>query len=198
MWSGGVATAVVAGLIALAGVFLSRWLLKIPLLAPHADGAYGNVHTTSFVLSAAGAAVVATGLAHLLLLSTPRPMTFFGWIIALATVVAVIYPFSTSAGLQAKAATAVVTLVIGIAIGTLLTSVSARAVRQRPPGGGYAAPGPGSAAGQYRPGPADNRYRAESPYRPEPGPQDGYRPASSDSGEGWYREAAPPEAPEGR
>ncbi|GEM_PF-293193 len=199
LWSGGMATAIVAGLIALVGVLVSRWLLHIPLLAPHADGAYGNAHTTSFVLGAVGAALIATGVAHLLLLSTPRPMTFFGWIVALATVVGVIYPFSTSAGLQAKAATAVVTLVIGIAIGTLLTSVSARAIRQRPAAGGYPAAEPGSAPGQYRPGPADGRYRAEDQYRPAPpDPEGGYRSASPEPGEGWYREAAPPEPPEGR
>ena len=99
LWSGGIATAIVAGLIALAGVLLSRWLFNIPLLSPRADGTYGDVHTTGFVLAAAGAALVATALAYLLLLSTPRPMIFFAWIVGLATVVAVAYPFSATAPL---------------------------------------------------------------------------------------------------
>src|SRR5215469_13915154 len=86
LWSGGVATAVVAGLIALVGVLVARWLFGIPLLAPKQDGAYGDVHTTGLVLMAAAAALVATGIAHLLMLSTSRPLTFFGWIIGLATV----------------------------------------------------------------------------------------------------------------
>jgi hypothetical protein len=131
LWAGGIATAVVAGLIALAGVLLSRWLFNIPLLSPRADGTYGDVHTTGFVLAAAGAALVATALAYLLLLSTPRPMVFFGWIVALATVVAVAFPFSTTAPLEAKAATAVVELVIGVAIGSLISGVAARSVRLR-------------------------------------------------------------------
>jgi uncharacterized membrane protein YwaF len=68
---------------------------------------------------------------HLLLLSTPRPLTFFAWIIGLATVLAVLLPFSTSAPLTAKVATAVVDLVLGIAIGSLLNGVAARSVRVR-------------------------------------------------------------------
>jgi Family of unknown function (DUF6069) len=135
LWPGGVATAVVAGLVALVGVLVCRWLFGIPLLAPKSDGAYGDVHTTDLVLLAAAAALVATGLAHLLLLSTPRPLTFFGWIIGLATVLAVLVPFSTSAPLTAKAATAVVDLVLGVAIGSLISGVAARSVRV-PPGAG--------------------------------------------------------------
>jgi Family of unknown function (DUF6069) len=129
LWPGGIATAVVAGLIALVGVLVCRWLFAIPLLAPKQDGAYGDVHTTDLVLVAAAAALVATGLMHLLLLSTPRPLAFFSWIIGLATVLAVLLPFSTAAPLTAKVATAAVDLVLGIAIGTLLNGVAARSVR---------------------------------------------------------------------
>jgi hypothetical protein len=129
LWSGGVATAVVAGLVALVGVLVSRWLFGIPLLAPKQDGAYGDAHTTGLVLLAGGAALIATGLAHLLLLSTPRPLTFFGWIIGLATVLAVLVPFSTGAPLTAKLATAAVGLVLGVAIGTLISGVASRSVR---------------------------------------------------------------------
>src|SRR5260370_16956240 len=39
-------------------------------------------------------------LAHLLLASTPRPLVFFRWIVGLATVVVVLYPFSTAAPLS--------------------------------------------------------------------------------------------------
>jgi hypothetical protein len=148
-----VATAVVAALVSLVGVLVCRWLAGIPLLAPNRDGAYGDVHTTSLVLSVAAAALVATGILHLLLLSTPRPTLFFGWIIGLATVLAVVLPFSTSAPLAAKAATAVVFLILGVAIGTLLTAVGARSVRT-PVTGTYAAPAPG-----YDDGDLPSRYR---------------------------------------
>src|SRR5215472_14911892 len=128
LWAGGAATAVVAGLIALVGVLVCRWLFNIPILAPRRDGVYGDAHTTTLVLAAAGSALVATLLLHLLLLGVPRPMVFFGWIVAL---VSVVFPFRTGAPLKEEVATAALYLVIGIAIGTLLSSVGDRAVRVR-------------------------------------------------------------------
>ena len=147
LWAGGIATAVVAALVAVVGTLACRWLFNIPILAPRQDGAYGDVHTTGLVLGAAGAALIATALAHLLLLSTPRPMTFFGWIVGLATLVIVLYPFSTTAPLSEKAATAGVDLVIGFAIGSLISGVAARSVRRRPPGRDYAPTRPDSRSG---------------------------------------------------
>jgi hypothetical protein len=147
LWAGGIATAVVAALVAVVGALACRWLFNIPILAPRRDGAYGDVHTTGLVLAAAAAALVATALAHLLLLSTPRPMTFFGWIVGLATLVMVLYPFSTTAPLSEKAATAGVDLVIGFAIGSLISGVAARSVRRRPVGRDHAPTRPDSRSG---------------------------------------------------
>jgi hypothetical protein len=154
LWAGGVATAVVAALIALAGILITRWLFTIPILAPKAEGAWGNVNTTTYVLAAAGAALVATALMHLLLLTTPRPQLFFGWIIALATLVAVVFPFSTTAPTAQKVATAVVNLVLGLAIGTLISGVASRAIRRRRVTGYQPSPPP------YPPSPtAGDQYR---------------------------------------
>lgn len=133
VWSGGVATAVVAALIALVGILICRWTLGIPILAPSHDGAWGNAHTPEYVLAVAFIALAATGIMYLLMLGTPSPGMFFGWIIGLATVVAVGYPFSTSAPLDQKAATAAVDLVIGIAIGSLLSAVAAHSIRRNLP-----------------------------------------------------------------
>ena len=156
LWAGGVATAVVAALIALAGVLIARWLFTIPILAPRQDGAWGNVSTGTFVLAAAGAALVATAIMHLLLLTTPRPQLFFGWIIALATLVAVVFPFSTTAPLAQKVATATVNLILGFAIGTLINGVAGRAVRRRRPSGGYQSSPPPNPPPSRTPG---DRYR---------------------------------------
>jgi hypothetical protein len=162
LWGGGIATAIVAALIALVGVVVTRWLVAIPLLAPMRDGAYGDVHTTSLVLLVAAAALIATALLHLLLLSTPRPTLFFGWIIALATVLAVVLPFTTTAPLDQKAATAIVFLIIGVAIGSLLSSVGARSLRQRRPRGPY--------PGQPYPGQAySGQPYSGHPYSGQPG-----------------------------
>jgi hypothetical protein len=144
VWAGGVATAIVAALIALVGVLICRWTLGIPILAPSSDGAWGSVHTGEFMLAAALIAIVATAIMHLLMLGTPQPGLFFRWIMGLVTVAAVVYPFSTGAPLDQKVATAVVDLVLGIAITSLLTAVAARAVRRYyrggPPSGGPPTP----------------------------------------------------------
>ena len=132
-WAGAVATAVVAALIALVGILICRWTLGIPILAPAGDGAWGNAHTGEYVLMAALIAIVAAGMLYLLVLGTPQPGLFFDWIMGLTTLAAVVYPFSTAAPLDQKAATAVVDLVLGIAITSLLTAVAARAVRRRVP-----------------------------------------------------------------
>src|SRR6266704_2966174 len=73
-------------------------------------------------------------LAHLLLVSTPRPLVFFRWIVGLATVVVVLYPFSTAAPLAGKVATAAVDLVIGIVIGSLVSGIAERSTRVRQAG----------------------------------------------------------------
>ena len=130
LWSGGVATAVVAALIALVGILVSRWLFNISFLSPRREGAWGDASTAGYVFASIGSALVATALMHLLLLTTPYPRVFFGWIIGLATIVAVVFPFSTTAPVSQKIATGFINLVLGIAIGTLIAEVSRRASRR--------------------------------------------------------------------
>jgi hypothetical protein len=161
-WAGVVATAVVAALIALVGILVCRWTLNIPILAPTGDGAWGNAHTAEYVLVVAMIAIIAGGLLYLLVLGTPQPGMFFGWIMGLATIVAVVYPFSTSAPLDQKVATALVDLVLGIAITSLLTAVAARAVRRPVPptygeGTGYGHDQGYGPAQDYPPGPPRTR-----------------------------------------
>src|ERR1700760_2610911 len=130
LWSGGVATAVVAALIALVGILVARWLFNISFLSPRREGAWGDASTAGYVFAPIGCRRVAPALMHLLLLTTPYPRVFFGWIIGLATVVAVVFPFSTTAPVSQKIATGFVNLVLGIAIGTLIAEVSRRASRR--------------------------------------------------------------------
>jgi len=168
LWGGGVATAIVAGLVALVGVLACRWLFNIPILAPRHAGAYGDAHTTTLVLVSALAALVATLIAHLLLVSTPRPMVFFGWIVGLVTVVMVIFPFQTGAPLAQKVATAAVYLVIGIAIGSLISGVGDRAVRRRTVGTPGVPPDYAAQPRDYQPAPRD--YQGQTyPGRDYPG-----------------------------
>jgi hypothetical protein len=174
-WAGGVATAVVAALIALVGILVCRWALGIPILAPANDGNWGDAHTGEYVLVAACVALVATGLLYLLVVATPEPGTFFRWIMGLATLAVVVYPFSTSAPLEQKAATAIVNLVLGVAITSLLTGVASRAIRRSGPPVQPVQPGrPGQGAG-YAPD-QDAGYgrgqRGYQPTQPLNGPQD--------------------------
>ena len=129
LWSGGAATAVVAALIALVGIVICRWLFNVPILAPRQDGAWGDVATAEYAAAAAAAALVARAIMHLLMLTTPRPRMFFGWIMGLATVIAVLFPFSTSAPLSQKVAMSIINLVLGCAIGSLIYQVAARSIR---------------------------------------------------------------------
>jgi Family of unknown function (DUF6069) len=131
LWTGGAATAVVAALVALVGVLICRGLLDVPVLAPTDQGTLGDATTFRLAALAALAALLATGLLHLLLLSTPRPGQFFTWIVTLATVAAALAPFLTDADLDEKVATSAIYLAIGIAIGSLLSGVARSAVRLR-------------------------------------------------------------------
>ena len=65
----------------------------------------------------------------------------------LATVIAVVYPFSTTAPLSQKAATAVINLVLGAAIGSLINGTAARVIRRRATAGGYQPSYPSPAPG---------------------------------------------------
>ena len=131
LWSSGIATALVAALIGLVGTLIVRALIKIPYLGSLNTGALGDSTTIVLCASAAVAALAATGLAHLLVVSTPRPMAYFGWIVGLCTAVAVVLPFLGTAPIAVKVATAIIHLVIGIAIGTLVTGAAIAATGGR-------------------------------------------------------------------
>jgi hypothetical protein len=105
LWTGGLATALVAALVAVVGVLIARGLFDVPVLAPTREGALGNANTARLAILAAAAALVATGLMHLLLLlSTPRPFRFFTWIVSLLTLLAVLAPFMSDAKLATQVA----------------------------------------------------------------------------------------------
>jgi hypothetical protein len=130
LWAGGVAAALGAALVGLVGIVVCRGLLDVPVLAPQGDGVWGDVDTVAYAGGAALAALVATGLAHLLLLSSPRPGRFFAWIMAVATVAAVLVPFAGTASLASRVATAAINLAVGLAIGALVGAAGRRAVRK--------------------------------------------------------------------
>jgi hypothetical protein len=154
LWAGGFATAVVAALAYTVGIVIVRVLLDIPVLAPETDGPVGDSTTWQLAITAFGAALLATALMHLLLVVTPRPYSFFGWIMGLATLLVTVLPFAQDAPASSQMATAIINLVVGATITSLVRGVAARAVRpaRRPtPYGGPPATGPGPGTRGYPP-----------------------------------------------
>ena len=135
LWAGGAATALVAALIAVVGILFGRGVFDVEVLAPKGDGVWGDADTWTYAAVSAGAALVATGLVHLLILSTPRPLRFFKWVVTLATLAAVLAPFAAERSWE-TVATALINLAIGITIGALVTGTARSAttvVQHRPP-----------------------------------------------------------------
>jgi hypothetical protein len=133
LWSGGLAAAIVAALAGLVGVLVVRAVFRIAMYGPRSAGVFAGSGTTRLCLAAAVAALAATGLVHFLVLSTPRPLAYFGWIVGLVTAAATVTPFLTVDSLAVMLATAVIHLVIGLAIGSLVSGAAAGATVRRPP-----------------------------------------------------------------
>jgi hypothetical protein len=131
-WTGGAATALIAALINVVGILLARGLFGVPVLTPKGKGVWGDASTGWYALGAAAAAFAATGLAHLLVLYTPRPTRFFGWVLAFVTVVTMLAPFTTNETTASKVATALLNLVLGIAIGSLVAGSARSAMLSTP------------------------------------------------------------------
>ena len=131
LWGGGVATGLVAALVALVGVLvcaiLDVRLVRPALLLDVVDRFAGDYALTAFVLT-----LIATGVAHLVTLTTPRPRMFFSWIIGLATVAGVAAPFAIGDSKESQVATACINLALGITVLSLLGGVMARTVRLEP------------------------------------------------------------------
>jgi hypothetical protein len=129
LWAGGVAAAVVAALIAMVGVLVARAVFQLAVLSSKKYGAFGDDTTVQLCVAAAVAALLATALVHLLLVSTPSPLSYFGWIVGLLTVAAVVAPFLGSSSVPIRLAEALIHLIIGIAIGGLVSNAAASASR---------------------------------------------------------------------
>lgn len=129
LWAGGVATAVVAALVAIVGILIARGLAGVAILAPKGSGLWGNANTATYAIVSAVVALAATALLHLLSIATPKATTFFGWIMVLVTLIAVVLPLSLAVAYETKIATGLLNLVIGLVITLLLVSVAGNALK---------------------------------------------------------------------
>jgi Family of unknown function (DUF6069) len=131
LWGGGLATALVAALAALAGVLVLQGVLDIKIIRPVllidvAGSIAADYAVTAFVL-----ALLATGLAHALALTTPRPRMFFFWIVSVATVCAAAIPFALDTKTASQVATATLNVILGACIASLVGAVLSRTVYLR-------------------------------------------------------------------
>lgn len=129
LWSGGVATAIVATLVAFVGLLVARGIFRVPVLAPMGAGLAGDATTVGLCSLVALSALVGTGLMHLLLLTTPKPEMFFTAIAGLVTLAVALQPFTTGIDLAVKIATMLVYLAAGMAIVISLNSLAGYANR---------------------------------------------------------------------
>ncbi|PJJ54154.1 hypothetical protein CLV56_3658 [Mumia flava] len=129
LWAGGVATAVVAGLAAVVGLLVCRGVFDIPVFVPDSAGGWDVASTVPYAFGAAAAALLATALMHLLLIATPRPKLFFGWIATLITVIVGVLPFTVDIDVSEQIASAAVGVLIAIVIATLVSGTASRSVK---------------------------------------------------------------------
>lgn len=132
-WAGAAATALVAALIGLIGVIVFERIFEITLVPPPDLFGTGS-QQAAWAVDGAILAVLAAGLLHVLILSTPRPRAFFGWIMALVIVVIAVLPFAWSRDVPAAALSGLINLLIGIAVWSLLAGVAGRTIVRRPAG----------------------------------------------------------------
>ncbi|MFC3454859.1 DUF6069 family protein [Amycolatopsis speibonae] len=129
LWAGGGATALVAALAAIVVILVASGLFGVPVLVPTGEGAWSGISAAAYAVSAAAAALAATGLLHLLLLGTPRAKSFFVTIMLLLTAITVIIPLSIDADRGARIATAAGNLFLGVLIAGTLSGVLHSAIR---------------------------------------------------------------------
>jgi len=135
LWAGGVATAVVAAGIAIVGVLIISNVFDLGIQTAERSGALVDNAMTIIPVCAAIAALAGTALLHLLLLTTPRPATFFSALVVLALVVLLLQVFLARGSVVDHIATAVLYAAIGLAIISMLSGVSRTAVRPVTSGG---------------------------------------------------------------
>jgi hypothetical protein len=129
LWTGGVATAVVAALVAVVGVLTISGVFGLAVISPgNAAGSFDYVGAIWLTTFAVLGSLLATALAHVLLLLVPRPMAYFGWIVGLVTLAFTIWPYTVRVGGGDQFANAVLYLVIGVAIGALVSFATGQAV----------------------------------------------------------------------
>jgi hypothetical protein len=129
LWAGGVATAVVAAFVTLIAIEVLHKLLHAPILSPGGLKQAADYAMVTFPIAAGLITLLATGLLHLLMATTPRASQFFAWIASLGMAVVILQVFLHDTDAITKVETTAFYLLIGVAIISSLLGVSRTAVR---------------------------------------------------------------------
>lgn len=130
LWAGAIATAFVAGLLSIVGILVAHVLPGMEIIAPGSGTRYAEATAWRLMSSAVTASLGAALLLHLLLVLTPRPFLFFRCIAVLMTAVLALWPFTTTAPVPSKIATAIIHLAVGTFVTALTSSVGHHAYRE--------------------------------------------------------------------
>ncbi len=125
LWTSGAVTAVIVFGLTIAAFLLVHGMLNYPLLGVRGDDAVVYASMFGYAGGAALVALLATAAMRFLLLATPRPRWFFGWLGGVGTAIAVLLPLALSQDPAVRVATAAVNLVLGLAIIGLVRSTAA-------------------------------------------------------------------------
>lgn len=128
LWTGGVAAALIEALLAIVGFLVVKNILRMPILGVAPSGNTFNPTMAGYAFAGAVAAILATAVMHLLLVGTPRPLFYFGWIGALCTAILVLIPLGIRQSWSEVIPTAVINLIGGIVITAIVRGTAAASI----------------------------------------------------------------------
>lgn len=128
LWTGGTVTALIAAGFAVVGFLVVHGVLRMPVFGLNPGGTVVTPTMVGYAVAAALAAVLATGVMHLLLVATPRPLFYFSWIGALCTAILVLIPLGVRQSWYEVLPTAAIHLVVGIAITVIVRGTAAASI----------------------------------------------------------------------
>lgn len=141
LWGGGVAAAVIGAVVALVALWAATGVFDVTVAVPDSPGSdvYKELGAGPTLLVGFAAGIIATAVLHGLLLVAPRPLLFFQWLSLVVIAAAAIYPFTLNAPIPderaSEIALAVIHVVTGVAIVSLLSGIVPRVTRLASQGG---------------------------------------------------------------
>ncbi len=130
LWAGGTATAIAACLAMLVGLMIASDLFGVDVVEPGLTGPAPETNWIPMILTAGGAALSMTGVMHLLLIGSPRPWSFFRWIVGLLTIAVAALPFAAGVTTNEALVTSLLNLSVGAIIVGLVQSAAQGSVHR--------------------------------------------------------------------